>query len=197
MRFKNLKSRRGFTLIEIMIVVFIIALLSTAAVGGYTRYRKISLLELAADNIVSTIYQARDSVKMGKTGVSGEAAKCYGVVFDKNSDSPVSKVSVGFDLIKKWKNGKWVDGSCESAEGGGEPIDLEDLVIIEKISADETDRAECDILFSPPSGEASTSCGDAVKELSFLIKYSEEVDESYQRTIKFNLKSGIANVEKL
>lgn len=194
MRFKNYKLGLGFTLIEIMIVVFIIALLSTAAVGGYTRYRKISLLELAVDNIVSTIYQARDSAKMGSTvGVAeGAGSMCYGVAFDVDGGPFVSKVSVDFASMKNWKNGKWVDGSCDTADvtaGSGEPIDLDDLVVIDM------EKTSCWILFSPPNGEISTSCGDVDGNLSILINYGEEADESYQRTIKFNLKSGIANVE--
>lgn len=204
MRFKNYKSGLGsafgFTLIEIMIVVFIIALLSTAAVGGYTRYRKISLLELAVDNIVSTIYQARDSARSGAGGGAvgvdpmspSSSAVCYGILFDKNSGIPVRKVSTNFNSMKKWKSGKWVDGSCDTADvtaGSGEPIDLDDLVVIEM------EKPSCWILFSPPSGEISTSCGDVDENLSILINYGEEADASYQRTIKFNLKSGIANVE--
>jgi prepilin-type N-terminal cleavage/methylation domain-containing protein len=189
---KKIKNRFGFTLIEVMIVVFIIALLSTAAVGGYTRYRKISLLEIAADNIVSTIYQARDSAKMGKT--SGEdSAVCYGVKFKVNGGPFVSKISAGFDAVKKWDKvaGGWVDGLCEEA-GGGEAIDLDDLVVINSISGTSD---ECEILFAPPDGNGSSTCGSDALEI--VIAYGEEVDVSYQRIIKFDLKSGIANVEKL
>ncbi len=193
-RFAGLEAALGFTLIEIMIVVFIIAILSTAAVGGYTRYRKISLLELAADNIVSTIYQARDSAKMGSTvGVAeGAGSLCYGVLFDKNSGIPVRKVSVDFKKQKSWDSNlnKWGDGSCDTSgivADFGEPIDLDDLVVIDM------EKTSCWILFSPPNGDVSSTCGEDVLEIA--IAYGEEVDESYQRTIKFNLKSGIANVE--
>jgi len=196
--FKKRTARvAGFTLVEMMIVVFIIALLSTAAVGGYNRYRKISLLELAADNIVSTIYQARDSTKMGSTvGVAeGASSMCYGVLFDMNNKPFVSKVSSKFNAVKEWENGKWVDGLCESA-GDGVAIDLDNLVVIEKISVDGVDApVECSILFAPPEGEISTTCADIGEELSIFINYGEEADESYKRTIKFDLKSGIANVE--
>jgi hypothetical protein len=110
------------------------------------------------------------------------------------NDKPfVSKVFSGFDAVKKWDKaaGKWVDGSCGNV-GEGEAIDLDDLVVINSISGTSD---ECEILFIPPDGNGSSTCGSDALEI--VIAYGEEVDTSYQRIIKFDLKSGIANVEKL
>jgi len=195
---KSHKSGLGFTLIEIMIVVFIIALLSTAAVGGYTRYRKISLLEIAADNIVSTIYQARDRASHGVASSLSQGSVCYEIYFDKNAETGknLMKVSSDFDAKKKWdENSKnWTNGICEGINEQGESVDLDDLVVIEKISVNGGDIDKCSILFAPPDGKISTTCGSG-EDLSILINYGEEADTSYQRIIKFDLKSGIANVK--
>ena len=70
--FAGVAGFAGFTLIEVLIVVVIVGLLSSIAIGSYTHYRKASLLELAADNIVSSLYGARDSVRLGKGGGAGD-----------------------------------------------------------------------------------------------------------------------------
>ena len=55
MTFSNIKEKKGFTLVEILIVIMIIGILATSAVGGYTSYRRSALLSLSADDIVSQI----------------------------------------------------------------------------------------------------------------------------------------------
>ncbi|MBP9771235.1 prepilin-type N-terminal cleavage/methylation domain-containing protein, partial [Candidatus Gracilibacteria bacterium] len=42
---KILKSQKGFTLVEILVVMGIIAMLSTLAVNGYLTYRRSALLD--------------------------------------------------------------------------------------------------------------------------------------------------------
>jgi len=54
LRFSN-KSFRGFTLIETLIVIFIISLFSAAGVLGYTGYRQKANLRIAAQQVYSDI----------------------------------------------------------------------------------------------------------------------------------------------
>ncbi len=63
---KKLKLTTGFTLVEILIVITIVGLLATTSIGGYTRFRKSSMIDLAAKSIVASLYDARDNAKFGK-----------------------------------------------------------------------------------------------------------------------------------
>lgn len=61
------KNRKGFTLIEILVVISIIAMLSTLAVSGYLTYRKSALLDLTADNLVSQVNAMRSKTIYGSS----------------------------------------------------------------------------------------------------------------------------------
>jgi prepilin-type N-terminal cleavage/methylation domain-containing protein len=63
---EEISKKKGFTLIEITIVIAIIALLSVTAAGSYLSYRKASLLDFSADNIVSQFYQMRSQTVYGE-----------------------------------------------------------------------------------------------------------------------------------
>lgn len=107
---KILKSQKGFTLVEILVVMGIIAMLSTLAVNGYITYRRSALLDLGADNLVSQMNAMKakatygtstdkkfqdikkelgaknsvvpaDSVKIEE--LAGGTAKCFGMILEK------------------------------------------------------------------------------------------------------------------
>lgn len=59
---------KGFTLVEMLIVMFIIAVLSTLAINGYTEYRRTALLGFAADSFTAQFYGLRDSTMHGDFG---------------------------------------------------------------------------------------------------------------------------------
>lgn len=58
----------GFTLVEILVVMGIIAMLSTLAVNGYISYRRTALLDLGADNLVSQIGRMKAKATYGSDG---------------------------------------------------------------------------------------------------------------------------------
>jgi len=144
---KKLKLTTGFTLVEILIVITIVGLLATTSIGGYTRFRKSSMIDLAAKSIVASLYDARDNAKFGKVvgGASVEeveasgdgsggkngadderGASCFGLKFvgmgessgsDSDGETGVFNVVSEFDSAKKWSGQKWV------YEGCGEVVD--------------------------------------------------------------------------
>lgn len=118
----------GFTLIELLVVIAIIAILSTLSLGGYTSYRRSTLLKFSAENILSQISQIRSKafygdIKSGKkedikkaleSGESGNIkdplavlsdAKCYGIYFEKGADGNFYAYSFSqkFEGRKVWK----------------------------------------------------------------------------------------------
>lgn len=125
----NYQSKeKGFTLIELILVIFIVAVLSTLAINGYTQYRRSALLDFAADNFAAEFYALRDNTIHGNYGgtnleeikeaiesgpgyvppleeegetITGEA-KCYGLYFQNISDGvEVKKIEIPYSGLKK------------------------------------------------------------------------------------------------
>ncbi len=157
---KILSAKKGFTLVEILIVITIVGLLATISIGGYTSFRKSSVLDLAADSIVADIYDARDSAKFGKVigggdvsdstenndgEIEGSSSKCFGVRFtiangngssDAVNFSGIEKFTTDFNTKKKWDNlkGRWVYEGCgETNEDFLTSVNLGELLKVEQI----------------------------------------------------------------
>lgn len=128
-------KKKGFTLIELLIVVSIIVGLSTLAVSGYTSYRKATLLDLSADNLISTYTEMRAKTLHGnsagkradliKAQLSGEdylgeqfsaddTAECFGIYFKWDGSSyRALPYKVNFDNRQTWNALKgWVYSGC-------------------------------------------------------------------------------------
>ncbi|MEK7086096.1 MAG: prepilin-type N-terminal cleavage/methylation domain-containing protein, partial [Patescibacteria group bacterium] len=130
-------KKKGFTLVEILIVLGIVAMLSVLAVNGYMSYRKSTLLDFAADNLIAQINEMKsktrhgggDSVKFeeikaeleGGGSVDGEdvgsdsGSQCYGIYFENSGDGFVAKSFVRpFGNQKVWDpgEGKWNYNGC-------------------------------------------------------------------------------------
>lgn len=63
-----ISKKKGFTLVELLVVIGIAMILSMLAINGYLEYRKSSLLKLSADNIVSQIFALRAGTIYGEGG---------------------------------------------------------------------------------------------------------------------------------
>lgn len=87
---ENFSKKKGFTLVEMMVVISIVALLSVMAVNGYLSYRKSALVNLSAENIVSQISAMKsDSTYGGGNEERKEEIKAElgGEVFDDGAGS--------------------------------------------------------------------------------------------------------------
>jgi len=208
-------ENKGFTLVEMLMVVFIVGLLSTAAVGGYMRYKKVSILDLAADNVISNLYESRDSVKYGD---SDAASKCVGLKFQ--GDASVSKIFADSSVKKKWDNSvkKWVVSGCDysSLEDAG-VLDIDNQIkVIDifkggdsssiSVNRNSSDYHSCIIAFIPPSGDVYLNCEGSVlsfvsgEYLNVVLEYGGDNVSSgndFKRIIQIDLNSAIANVKKI
>lgn len=205
-------DKRGFTLVEILIVIFIVALLSVLAIGGYSEYRKLTLLNYSADSVVSQIMELKDRVVYGiENEVVDEniVSKCTGILFESNSNL-TNRLSVEYSAKKRWDDIKneWVQGNCnidDSTAWEKIPFELDQDVEFENafyvargikygVSTDTI------LLFVPYDGkvllkEILSNLPLEADEIGFEIKYTNSEDAKFKRVIKIDLKSGTAKWE--
>lgn len=153
--------RDGFTLVELLVVITIVAILSTLAVSGYMTYRRTALLSLATDDLISQIELARQKTVFGVgegdliDGDDGEVAggeevlpvnvstaRCYGVIFRQSTDAEGKPKFVpstfwqGYNGKKVWK-GPIEEFQYEGCTGDPKEevlMVLDGAVLIENIS---------------------------------------------------------------
>lgn len=207
-------KKKGFTLVEILIVLGIVSLLSFLAVNGYISYRKSTLLDFAADNLISQINEMKsramhgggDSVKFeeikaelsGGEVLSGEvesvSSQCYGIYFEKSGDVFVAKsFTQPFVNKKEWDvvAGKWNYRGCGDFAPGAGDIILEKDSQVNIIEIDDSAVVGNFVIrFVPPNGEVEVS-EDAQPFIADFVKikmqYGLDVDPQYQREIILDL----------
>ncbi|PIR54993.1 hypothetical protein COU74_04635 [Candidatus Peregrinibacteria bacterium CG10_big_fil_rev_8_21_14_0_10_36_19] len=180
-------NKKGFTLVEILIVMMIVAVLSSLAVNGYTSYRKYALVDLSADSLIAQMNEARDKAAHGV--YNGESPKCYGFYFDQGSVK-------GFDLKysnkKIWDEFKkdWVFSSCltfDSSNADFYDLDLDNNLL----TFSGADMFA--LIYYPPSGDVisydplQNAIDDKVK---IDIQYGSENNERFKKEIFIDVTNG-------
>jgi len=196
-----MRSQKGFTLIEMLIVIFIIGLLALMSVGAYTHYRKSAMVNLAADNVVSLLYKARQEVKSGKVFDEEEGSKCRGLNISVNDGEDgaedfggIKAVEMDYSSVKVLV--KWVETGCVDESAVEMAVDLDDLVKVSEVSPE----GNYTLMFVPPEGEFvfSSSSGllETHDELEVHLKYGDDEESKYTRTILIDKKTGNATTAK-
>ncbi len=171
----------GFTLIEILIVLFIVAMLSTLAINGYTQYRRIALLDFSVDSFISQFYELRDNTVHGDYGGSdferiseaiddpegeydpevgnGGEAKCYGLYFVNDGEvNSIKKLELPYSDKKEFDfaTSTWFSAGCDyegMTFGEFSDVNLDKQVLILGIYVDGIESVNFAVSFIPPNGE--------------------------------------------
>jgi len=124
------KNKKGFTLIELILVIGIMAILATFSVNSYIQYRKSILLDLNVDNIISQFLKAHSSTFYGRfdgdraydirdalndndnddkilISQNRDSSLCHGIYFKKNNEEDyfnMYEFKSEFSNKKKWKS---------------------------------------------------------------------------------------------
>jgi len=194
-------SKKGFTLVELLIVMFIIAVLVTLSVGGYTAYRKAALIDLNADLLVSQIDEMRDKTIHGTQ--FGDSLKCFGLKFSKaDSDSEglyeMMAVSYGFTDRKVWNpvSQKWEYEGCGVEDVTPLIFEMDPMVNVESIEIGEgsnfTEFTADNLAFRfvPPDGNIEVVGQGIGGNILVKLRYGNGVDQRYSRTVSIDLTTG-------
>lgn len=91
------KVMKGFTLVEIMIVVAIIAILAAVAIPNFVKYRKTSQMNACISNL-KQIQSAYEQAKMAGTTVSDVADLCGKAGYIKTTPTCPADPSATYSL---------------------------------------------------------------------------------------------------
>lgn len=152
-------KRTGFTLVEVLVVMFIIAMLSSILVVNWRKNEKRYQLQRAAQEVVQNLRKAQSMALAGKN-LCDQALPCvpenYGVFF--------GKTDVFSYVIFSDKNGNEKYGGGESTELV-ERIDLDSGMEI-SLSKD------LDVVFLVPDGFITINGQPVTAEASLTVKRS-------------------------
>ena len=134
----NLNKIKGFTLVELMVVVSIFAIVTSISIYNYSNFNSSLSIQNLADDIALTVRRAQ-SFAIGVRGYGGSFNEGYGIHFSSNpntKDYEGSNTSfvlfsdMGINQNKKYDYSS--DGSC------GEPtLNNECIEVLSIKSADE------------------------------------------------------------
>ncbi|MEK7672646.1 MAG: prepilin-type N-terminal cleavage/methylation domain-containing protein [Patescibacteria group bacterium] len=191
MKLFGLKTeQKGFTLIEMLVVLAIISVLSIASVNGYTSYRRSALLDFAADNLISEFNQMRSRTIYQNL--------CYGMRFKQDGDFySVTNFSQKFDGEKVWdvEQNSWLYKGCKDFGADAKILPFESDPEIKIVSVESEKGVDGDGLvvnFIPPNGKLEVS--EDFDSLLIKLQYGEVKDEGLQKTVKIDLKNALAEV---
>ncbi len=164
-------KKQGFTLVEMIVVMGIIALLSMMSVAGYMSYRKSALADLAADDFKSQVDELRTKVLYGRFGEDGP--KCVGFSI---GNGEVKIFEESFSDRKIWEGDGFVSGEC-----GLDKTYKEGFVFDQNVRILKSEPENFEVKFLPPDGES-----DGEKSLKVILQYGPEEDERYQSEVTLN-----------
>lgn len=80
-----LLSTKGFTLVELIIVVSIIAIMTSAIVPSFSNYTKGQIIKQAQEQVVNDLANVQNRALAGNQGTLGASTKYWGISFEHGS----------------------------------------------------------------------------------------------------------------
>ncbi|MCC7432957.1 prepilin-type N-terminal cleavage/methylation domain-containing protein [Candidatus Peregrinibacteria bacterium] len=198
----NSNFRAGFTLLELLIVIMIMAMMTVVAVNAFSLVQKEMKVDFAADTLVATIKEAQVLAKSGRRAVASDGttgpALCYLVKIGAASESGLWTASSDYIAVS------------EASDSGGVPVvdscttlsesqmlnkDIfSDKVKIKAILQDGSDADNQQLFYlKPPFGQMYVWEDSVLKPLAsgkfqYLIGYDQE--STYDKKVEFDLATG-------
>jgi prepilin-type N-terminal cleavage/methylation domain-containing protein len=141
--------KKGFTLMEILVVLGIIVMLATIGLGIFAGSRRSLTVDLETDKLVAAFHALR--------GEAQTKAKCFGVVFEPNKP-PQKIVSAYLNRLQ----------GC-SANENQSALPWEKEIVISGLALDGGSKNELKVWFVPPNGKLKLNPEGAVGEITLAI----------------------------
>ncbi len=137
-------NKKGFTLIEIIVVIFIIGTISSITISQYSQYRNSKSLSLAEKQIVDDIKMVQNYAYNILKNNGSFSAGGYGIHFSKNSNVYTIFVDNG-------------DMEYDSSNENFKEIELPESVEIVSLKINNIEKFDgtVDLVFASPYGKVS------------------------------------------
>ncbi|MFA6521887.1 MAG: prepilin-type N-terminal cleavage/methylation domain-containing protein [Candidatus Gracilibacteria bacterium] len=161
---------KGFTLVEIIIVVSIILTLAVLGVESYAVARRSMVIDLTTDKLVQALYSSREQAK--------NSAKCTGMRFETNK--------MPQNIEADYKNP--VDGCENDFEVSSATWTKETQIYALLLDSDQ--KESFDVVFIPPLGQIKLP--DGFKNAEIILSLKNQTNSR-----KIILSSLTGKIEKL
>ncbi len=165
-----MKTKKAFTLIELLIVISIIGILSTLAVSNYSRIRSSIENQFTVDTLVQEIR------RQSKLAENHQNQSCYHIYFDIE-ENIIQKFQTSFDARQRL---------CSTRDAESTNILEDSELIISEITLDNNPQETYEIIFTPPLGNPINTNNN----LQAKISLQPEDQPENKKTILINLQNG-------
>lgn len=147
--------RQGFTLIEMLIVLTIIAVLAVVSVSSYDVVRRQARLQVIGDTLVSTLKEQQNLARSGKTSAldalsTDRQLMCHGMRFEKNGAVEVVEAPfVGVDTTIRSDKSNF----CLMNKAKKTPMTLQEKFSVVSLDRYGTPVDTLAVMFTPPFGD--------------------------------------------
>lgn len=182
--FRN--NGRGFTLLELVIVIAIVGILASLALASYANIRRQAKLDLAFDGLVTMIKEQSSKAKSGRLQ-NGSQLSCYGFSIEKKQDA-TSVQTFSMPYISISQNQADV---CDPAKKAVLVSSFLEDVVVKDITLNGRALDQAEVTFKPPFGKAFAASGtplaDIFTEMTVLLGYPGSNDD---RKLRYDAVTG-------
>lgn len=188
----KLSKKKGFTLVEILIVLAVISMVILLGVSSYGMARKKIKLDIATNSLESTIIEARNKTRSGYyDGNDGDVADakslCFGFVISK--DAFIQPQMTDYDRLAP------KGSQCDVKNAQNVLLtDLDpDIVVKDMIFYGNETGEEFQVFFAPPDANIEIEkplITQDKPELKVVIGYENSNSDLDKRQVVFNVLTG-------
>jgi len=185
-------KKKGFTLVEILIVLAVISMVILIGVSSYGVVRKKVKLDIAVNYLQSTIVEARDKTRAGyyledDLEIADAVSLCFGFTVKKGEF--ITPLTANYDRLKQ------KGSQCDIQNAKQLRIlDQDEDIIIKNLSFYGNDiEDEMQIFFAPPDGNIEFKKPAVTQdnpELRVVVGYPDSDDDLNKREVVFNVLTG-------